>query len=282
MVAVCEQIMEGNKPHPAASGRRRKSASPLAKAVGGSGGVVKREITRLVSPGTLIEDHLLQPRSNNYLASVYYEPQSHNDGTDANLIGLTWMDLSTGDFHYTSVPTAQELRTELHRINPSEIICSYHLKAVLLLSSSSTPDEAFNCASADIVLQQIVKQISKQSQNQQEREIADTLTHYRTTPRAQSDFTESEAQITFSNSFNADEMRQVSQLEKAETCSAGALLRYVCQTQKGGLPSLSLPKRHIINDIMHIDSSTFQCLELVQSNSLESSKTLLFVLSEGY
>src|SRR4051794_24177384 len=55
-------------------------------------GIVKREITRVVTPGTLTDDALLDPRASNYLAAV--APAANGDGT----LGLAWAELSTGRF----------------------------------------------------------------------------------------------------------------------------------------------------------------------------------------
>ncbi|MCA9007053.1 MAG: DNA mismatch repair protein MutS, partial [Planctomycetaceae bacterium] len=75
-------------------------------------GMVKREVTRVVTPGTLTDDALLDPHENNFLASIYF---GKND------IGLAWLELSTGRF-LTSNTTAEHLVDELARIHPAECI----------------------------------------------------------------------------------------------------------------------------------------------------------------
>ena len=52
-------------------------------------GMVKREVTRVVTPGTLTDDALLDPHENNFLASIYFGKSN---------IGLAWLELSTGRF----------------------------------------------------------------------------------------------------------------------------------------------------------------------------------------
>ncbi len=79
-------------------------------------GLVKREITRVVTPGTLTDDALLDPATPNYLASVIVE----GDGEEG-VAGLAWADLSTGRFFSAVVPTAG-LDDELARIAPREIL----------------------------------------------------------------------------------------------------------------------------------------------------------------
>ncbi|NEW91867.1 DNA mismatch repair protein MutS [Rhodopseudomonas sp. BR0M22] len=97
-VAVCEQTED-----PAAA-RARKS-------------VVRRDVVRLITPGTLTEDTLLDARANNYLLAIARARGSA--GTDR--IGLAWIDISTGEFCVTECSTA-ELAATLARINPNEAI----------------------------------------------------------------------------------------------------------------------------------------------------------------
>jgi DNA mismatch repair protein MutS len=81
-------------------------------------GLVKREVTRVVSPGTLTDDALLDPRSSNYLAAVAL-PAHKSNGDDR--AGLAWAELSTGRFLAASVPLAR-LADELARIGPAECL----------------------------------------------------------------------------------------------------------------------------------------------------------------
>ena len=75
-------------------------------------GLVKREVMRVVTPGTLTEDVLLDPRESNYLAAVVGDDQT---------VGIAWVDLSTGRFSAAGFPRARML-DQLARINPSECL----------------------------------------------------------------------------------------------------------------------------------------------------------------
>ena len=75
-------------------------------------GLVKRDVSRLVTPGTLTDDALLEDKENNYLAAV------HLDGERA---GLAWVDLSTGGFWVRDVATGAIL-DELVRLRPRECL----------------------------------------------------------------------------------------------------------------------------------------------------------------
>ncbi len=77
-------------------------------------GMVRREVTQTVTPGTLTDPALLDPRAYNYIAGV----ASTRDG-----IGLAWLELSTGRFQATTV-TLTDLSDELARLSPAEcVVC---------------------------------------------------------------------------------------------------------------------------------------------------------------
>ncbi len=96
-VAVCEQMED-----PAEAKKR------------GSKAVVKREVVRLVTPGTLTEDTLLEARRHNFLAS-YADVRGEG--------ALAWVDISTGAFHVMPCPPVR-LGPELARLAPSEVLLS--------------------------------------------------------------------------------------------------------------------------------------------------------------
>ncbi len=77
-------------------------------------GVVKRDVVRLVTPGTLTDEALLDQREGNYLAAVF-----HNDG--AAQAGLAWVELSSGAFSAMLTP-ADHVLDELVRIGAAEVI----------------------------------------------------------------------------------------------------------------------------------------------------------------
>ncbi|MFM7057003.1 MAG: DNA mismatch repair protein MutS [Planctomycetota bacterium] len=75
-------------------------------------GLVRREVTRVVTPGTLTDDQMLDPRQSNFLASL--APSKAG-------FGLAWLELSTGRFQLTDIDAAQ-LQDELARIRPAECL----------------------------------------------------------------------------------------------------------------------------------------------------------------
>lgn len=99
-VAICEQM-----------------ESPEEAKKRGYKAVVKREVVRLVTPGTLTEDNLLDAKKSNYLASYSLV---HKEAS------VSWIDISTGSFYISSI-TPEKLGSELTRLSPSEILLSENL-----------------------------------------------------------------------------------------------------------------------------------------------------------
>ena len=79
--------------------------------------MVRRGVVRLVTPGTLTEDTLLDAKANNYLLAIARARGS----AGADRIGLAWIDISTAEFIVTECATG-ELAATLARINPNEVI----------------------------------------------------------------------------------------------------------------------------------------------------------------
>ncbi|SFB67974.1 DNA mismatch repair protein MutS [Butyrivibrio sp. YAB3001] len=92
-VAICEQ-MEDPK---------------LAK------GIVKREVTRIVTPGTNLNMQSLEETKNNYIMSILYTP---------DVIGISVADVTTGDYFLTEVSSVREAMDEIGKYMPSELICN--------------------------------------------------------------------------------------------------------------------------------------------------------------
>jgi DNA mismatch repair protein MutS len=78
-------------------------------------GLVKREVVRVVTPGTAVEEELLEAGENNFLVSLF-------PASSAGPFGLAVLDLSTGEFACTEAPDLSSLRGELSRIAPSELL----------------------------------------------------------------------------------------------------------------------------------------------------------------
>ncbi len=97
-VAICDQVSE---PQP--------------------GKIVEREITHIVSPGTVADLQMLDARRNNFLAAICTAPPSRSGPSP---IGFAFVDLTTGDFRLTELADDQELADELARVQPAELLVS--------------------------------------------------------------------------------------------------------------------------------------------------------------
>jgi DNA mismatch repair protein MutS len=78
-----------------------------------SKGPVERQVTRIVTPGTLTDEALLAETRDNLVASVFIE----GDG-----VGIAWLDLAGGRFRLTEVPDVDAMRGEIERLRPAELI----------------------------------------------------------------------------------------------------------------------------------------------------------------
>ena len=89
-VAICEQLSQPKK----------------------TKGLVERDVVRVVTPGTVIEESLLEVKANNYLASVVGEGEE---------VGIAYVDITTSEFATTQLP-ASRVQSELERLHPAEIL----------------------------------------------------------------------------------------------------------------------------------------------------------------
>lgn len=137
-VAICEQTETPDQ----AKARAKREGKPASKAL------VNREAVRIVTQGTLTEDHLLDARQNNYICAL---------SDIAGEYGVAWLELSTGAFS-TQNTNAVSINATIDRINPSEILIPD--KAVHTLDPSdkritSLPNTLFNAGSASAHLEKL-------------------------------------------------------------------------------------------------------------------------------
>lgn len=76
---------------------------------------ISRRVTRVVSPGTLIDEKWMNPLRNNFILSISSTPSAEQG------FGLAWLDLSTSDFHVSACSDFESLKDEVKRISPVEI-----------------------------------------------------------------------------------------------------------------------------------------------------------------
>src|SRR4029077_19088539 len=217
-VAVCEQLED-----PAEAKKR------------GSRSVVRRDVVRLVTPGTLTEDTLLDARRNNYLLSVARARLS-SAGEDARF-ALGWIDISTGEFRIAECDRLS-LPAEIARLEPSEIIVS---------------DALF--ADADLVPY--------------------WRTLPAVTPLTRDVFDSASAERRLTSFFAVATSEAFGTLSRLEVTAAAACVTYVERTQLGKRPPLSPPLRESAGATMAIDQATRSNLELMRTLSGERRGSLL-------
>ncbi|WP_393978677.1 DNA mismatch repair protein MutS [Xanthobacter nonsaccharivorans] len=217
-VAVCEQLED-----PAEAKKR------------GAKSVVKRDVTRLVTPGTLTEDALLDARRENVLAAL--ARVRAGSGPDDFAYALAFTDMSTGAFRVAAT-SRPDLPGDLARIEPAEILVSDallddgELRALLKSFPAVTPlpRQSFDGAGA-------------------EKRLADFFG------------------VAALDAFGA--------FSRAELIAAAAVVAYVDRTQLGAKPLLSRPQKEAEGGIMAIDAGTRANLELVRTTSGERRGSLL-------
>ncbi len=202
-VAICEQVEDASQ----------------AK------GIVQRDVTRLVTPGTLTDEQLLEQREGNYLAGVY--PPDGKAGGDG-LAGLAWVELSSGAFWTMLVPR-EHLMDELVRIAPAE---------VLLPEESSLDRRDF-------------------------REALGQCTTAVATSRPPWAFNRSAAQQTLNDHFGTTTLEGFGYGQwDASISAAGAVIEYLRETQKTAIEHIGGLRRFQRDEHMAIDGNTLRCLEI--------------------
>lgn len=95
-----------------------------------------RKVSRIVTPGTLIDENFMDPFTNNYVLAIYIEEllkdslfhvADSSDHSNASKVGLAWLDLSTGHF-FTQLTNLKALPSFLARIGPREIVLDESLQ----------------------------------------------------------------------------------------------------------------------------------------------------------
>ncbi len=201
-------------------------------------GLVKREVVRVVTPGMIIENELLEAKSNNYLLALT---------VDHNIIGLAYLDISTGTFRLTETANHEKIIEEIGRIAPREMLLRADLQdlAMIRRARKLVAPQAVNWLAESVFSPQRGKQC-----------LIDQF------------------QTLTLEGFGCQNM-------KAGLGAAGALLYYVKETQKQTVSHLHGIESYSLDDHLIVDSQSRQNLEL-ERNIRSGSKqgTLIAVLDK--
>jgi DNA mismatch repair protein MutS len=193
-------------------------------------GIVKRDVIRVVTPGTVIEQNVLG-KNNNFIASIL----------PGQITGLSFVDLTTGEFFCTEFESNEEAVNELLKYMPSEI----------LLPSSLESNK-------------------KISQMLRERGFYLTF-------RTDVDFYFENAKNNLMKQFKVVSLDGYGLKGKDSAVSAsGALLSYLYETQRNAVSHLNSIKYTSSQDYMFLDNTTIRNLELLKSLRDNSEKITLF------
>ena len=201
----------------------------------GSKAVVKRDVTRLVTPGTLTEDTLLEAGANNFLTALFQNPA--HETKKETLYSLASLDISTGQFLLSEVK-GSDLSGELTKLAPSELLIADILKA-----ESSI------------------------------RHILDHQPAVQT-PVPSAYFNSMSGEAALKDALKVTELDGFGTYKRGELAAIAALLKYVELTQIGKFPLIRTPSRSIENEVMVIDAATRGNLELIKSTRMTKKGSL--------
>lgn len=195
-------------------------------------GLVKRDVIKTITAGTLTETNLLKSNVNNYLASIIKDKKT-------GLFGLAYTDISTGEFKVTQTDFEQ-LLSELSRIKPSEII-------VPKISQKVLPFQIVGNEQADVP-----------------EEITN---NYNCSKMSYAAFDEDRTEKNIKDIFKVEtpETFGFSQF-KIGFCAAGAVLEYLFKTQKENFPKFEKISTYSLTQYVSIDANTRRNLELTETS----------------
>ena len=215
-VAICEQVEDPK----------------LAK------GLVKREVIRIVTPGTNTDIQALDEGKNNYIMSIVYV---------ADKYGISLADVSTGDYFVTEVDTERKLIDEINKFAPTEIVCN----------------ESFYMSGVDL--------------SDMKHRLGITIYALESWY-----FSDETAEKTLKEHFKVNSLEGLGLADyDCGVIAAGALLKYLYETQKNSLNHISSIHPYSTGKYMIIDSSTRRNLELVETlREKQKRGSLLWVLDK--
>lgn len=184
-------------------------------------GLVRRGITRLITPGTVVEEGLLADNENNFLMSIE---------RDGEFFGTSWCDVSTGEFRFRDFLTDNELMNEIERLQPREFLIGQNLYDA-----------------------------------NQDR-IRSAAVHGCVTPYSDWAFRRDNATSALLQHFGISSLRSFDiEVVSAGVRAAGALIRYLHDSQKNNLAHISGLKNVRSSSFMTLDAAAIRNLELVRT-----------------
>ncbi|ASC73267.1 DNA mismatch repair protein MutS [Halomicronema hongdechloris C2206] len=193
-------------------------------------GLVKREVTRVMTPGTVLEEGMLSASRNNFLAAVVMA---------ADHWGLAYADVSTGEFFTTQSRSLKQLTQEVMRLQPAETLVPTNAPDIITLLRPGEPSEHLpDCLP---------------------RQFCYTL-------RPQAPFTQSEARQRLLQRFRLRSLEGLGcEHLPLAVRAAGGLLEYLEDTQKSMQVPLQSLATYTLSEYLVIDHQTRRNLEITQT-----------------
>lgn len=200
-IAICEQLSEPTQ---------------------NSKEIVQRDVIRVITSGTIMEDSILDDRKNNYIMSIYQ---------DKNNFGLAWADITTGELNvseFNNLESFKQISDALIMISPTEIICNQQF------ASSSQNLDCYKAGNAVKVQSYLEYAFSFNRAENLAKEQLGTVSL---------------------ESFGINS-------KKFAICALGGLLEYLKETQKRALPQINKVKLVQTTNYMQIDQIARKNLEI--------------------
>jgi DNA mismatch repair protein MutS len=193
-------------------------------------GLVKREVTRILTPGTLLEEGMLKASRNNYIAAVVIA---------VNHWGLAYADISTGEFLTSQGSDLEHLTQELMRLQPSEVLFPTNAPDLgSLLRPGETSPSLPQCLPPSFCY----------------------------SLRSQIPFSQAEARSKLLQKFKVRSLEGLGcEHLPLAVRAAGGLLEYIEDTQKANPVSLQLLRTYTLTDYLIVDHQTRRNLEITQT-----------------
>ncbi len=215
--------------------------------VGAGKGPVERQVTRILTPGTVLESNLLPARENNYLVALLRDDKSRQSGEKLPIWGLAYVDASCGEFCATTV-TEDKVLLELSRLAPKE---------VLVAKRTSRPGPG------QPVAQDVL-------------DVPDSLSNqFRITGRPAMFFQLEPSRRRIMQTFNVSTLEGFGlDAMPAAVGAVGAALEYLEKTQAGQMPKFTAISTYSADDYLVLDDNARRNLEItetVRDRSFEGS-----------
>ncbi|MDR2933688.1 MAG: DNA mismatch repair protein MutS [Rickettsiales bacterium] len=224
-IAICEQL-----------------ESPTDAKKRGAGAIVKRDVVRIITPGTLTEDSFLQSDDNNYLMSVYKNLSNKNGNWIAS-----WIDISTSDFYIKSWQNQSDFEAFLYQLYPSEIVI---------------PDDFYN------------EKLFAKTKSVFNKKVSFRPSFGYVFDNHTSDYV--------AQNLGVKDVKSIADFSNDELICIKALIDYIQLTNKCKNISFKNLKKESASDELFMDEFTFKSLEIIDplNQNTERFSTLFSVIKE--